>query len=76
MIEGYLGEAMLKRASDKNLVSFDIKNIRDYSTDKHKKVDERPYGGGPGMVMTAEPILAAVHSLIFSAANKKQKTLI
>ena len=54
---------MLKRASDKKLVSFDVKNIRDYSLDKHKKVDERPYGGGPGMVMTPEPILRAYSKL-------------
>ena len=59
MINSYLNEAMLKRAAEKKLVSFDVKNIRDYTLDKHKKVDERPYGGGPGMVMTPEPILRA-----------------
>jgi tRNA (guanine37-N1)-methyltransferase len=72
MIESYLGEAMLKRASDKKLVSFDVKNIRDYTLDKHKKVDERPYGGGPGMVMTPEPILRAFSKLKYGdlVANK------
>ena len=50
---------MLKRAAEKKFVAFDVKNIRDYTLDKHKKVDERPYGGGPGMIMTAEPILRA-----------------
>lgn len=59
MIQSYLDEAMLKRAAEKKLVAFDVKNIRDYTLDKHKKVDERPYGGGPGMVMTPEPILRA-----------------
>ncbi len=57
MFESYLGESILKRAREKKLVSFDVRNIRDYSKDKHRKTDERPYGGGPGMVMTAEPIL-------------------
>lgn len=59
MIQSYLGEAMLKRAAEKKLVAFEVKNIRDYTLDKHNKVDERPYGGGPGMVMTPEPILRA-----------------
>lgn len=55
-------------------------NPRHYSTDKHKKVDERPYGGGPGMVMTAEPILKAwtkaVGGKTSALKNKKVKTLI
>jgi tRNA (guanine37-N1)-methyltransferase len=73
MINSYLGEAMLKRASEKKLVSFDVKNIRDYTLDKHKKVDERPYGGGPGMVMTSEPILRA-HSKL-KMKGKKTKVV-
>ncbi|MEO5646559.1 MAG: tRNA (guanosine(37)-N1)-methyltransferase TrmD [Candidatus Paceibacterota bacterium] len=68
MIESYLGEAMLKRAAEKKLVAFDVKNIRDYTLDKHKKVDERPYGGGPGMVMTPEPILRAFSALKMKGA--------
>ncbi len=71
MIESYLGEAMLKRAAEKKLVSFDVKNIRDYTLDKHKKVDERPYGGGPGMVMTPEPILRAYSKLKFGGSTSK-----
>lgn len=71
MVESYLGEAMLKRANDKKLVSFDVKNIRDYTLDKHKKVDERPYGGGPGMVMTPEPILRAFSKLKMTGKKTK-----
>lgn len=63
MIESYLGESMLKRAKEKKLVDFRVRNIRDYTLDKHKKTDDRPYGGGPGMVMTAEPMLRAAKSL-------------
>lgn len=63
MIESYLGEAMLKRATEKKLAKFAVLNIRDYSKDRHNKTDLRPYGGGPGMVMTAEPILRAYGKL-------------
>ena len=59
MIEAYVGEAMLARAKDKKLASYDVKNIRHFSKDKWQKTDDRPYGGGPGMVMTPEPILNA-----------------
>jgi tRNA (guanine37-N1)-methyltransferase len=47
---------MLGIAERKGLVSYHLHNIRDYSQDKHQKVDDRPYGGGPGMVMRCEPI--------------------
>lgn len=63
MIESYIGDSILKRAAEKKLISFDVKNIRDYSKDRHHKVDDRPYGGGPGMVMTPEPILGAYSKL-------------
>ena len=73
MVTSYLSEAMLKRASEKKLASFDVKNIREYTLDKHKKVDERPYGGGPGMVMTPEPILRAHAKL--KMKGKKTKVI-
>lgn len=63
MINAYTGEAMLKRAKEKKLTDFTAVNIREYSKDKHGKVDDRPYGGGPGMVMTPEPILRAFSKL-------------
>lgn len=63
MINAYIGEAMLARAKDKKLAAYDVKNIRDYSKDRHQKTDDRPYGGGPGMVMTPEPILGAFKKL-------------
>lgn len=73
LIRQYLEEAMLKRASDKKLASFGVSNIRDYTKDKHNKVDERPYGGGPGMVMTPEPILRAFSKL--KMKGKKTKVI-
>ena len=71
LIESYVGESILKRASDKKLVVFDVRNIRDYTADKHRKTDERPYGGGPGMVMTAEPILRAYSKLKMKGKKTK-----
>jgi len=68
MIQSYVGESILGRASEKKLASFAVLNIRDYTLDKHGKVDERPYGGGPGMVMTPEPILRAFSKLKFTAS--------
>lgn len=53
----------MKRAQQKNAVNFQIVNIRDFATDKHQTTDDRPYGGGPGMVMKVEPIAAALKSL-------------
>lgn len=74
MIESYLGEAMLKRAKDKKLANFAVLNIRGYSKDRHSKTDLRPYGGGPGMVMTAEPILRAYSKLKLGGRTPKSDT--
>ncbi len=60
MFESYLGDSILKRAQDAKKVSFFFYNPRDESRDKWKRVDDRPYGGGPGMVMTVDPIIRAV----------------
>lgn len=60
MFKGPLTESIIKRAIEKKLVEINIHNLRDYSLDKHKKCDDRPYGGGPGMLLKPEPIFAAV----------------
>ncbi len=52
-----------RRAVTENLLQIDFKNPRDFATDVHKTVDDRPYGGGPGMVMKVEPLRAAIKSL-------------
>lgn len=70
MITSYLAEGMLKRAKEKKLADFAVVNIRDYSKDKHGKTDDRPYGGGPGMVMTPEPILRAYSKLKMKKGGK------
>lgn len=61
-ITPYANASILGRARKSGRLSISCYNPRDYTKDKHKKVDGRPYGGGPGMVMQAEPILAAVRA--------------
>lgn len=58
-----LETSMIKRAQAAKLVEFSIVNIRDYAVDKHKLTDDRPFGGGPGMVMLVEPIDRALQSM-------------
>ena len=60
---GYLGQSLLKRAIERGRVEVRLHNIRDWSTDKHKKVDDRPFGGGPGMVLRVEPVVAGVEAV-------------
>ena len=58
-----LGSSMLRIADEKGLVRYRLTNIRDFATDRHHSVDDRPFGGGPGMVMRPEPVFAAVESV-------------
>ncbi len=58
-----LNESIMKRAQDKKKVSIRIHDLRDFTDDKHRKVDDRPFGGGAGMVMCAPPIFDAVRSV-------------
>jgi tRNA (guanine37-N1)-methyltransferase len=58
-----LSESMMKRAQENKIVDLQIHNLRDWTTDKHRIVDDAPFGGGQGMVMKPEPIFAAVEDL-------------
>lgn len=60
--QGPLNVSMLKRAIEKGLLQIDLVNIRDFAEGPHAKVDERPFGGGPGMLMMAEPVVKAIRS--------------
>ena len=68
MFEGVFSHSIMKRAVQKGHAHIVLHNIRDYSLDKHKRVDDYPYGGGAGMVMMAEPIFRLIESL------KKERT--
>lgn len=63
MFEGPFSHSIIKRAIEKNKVEIHLHNIRDYSTDKHKRVDDYPYSGGAGMVMMADPISKLIEEL-------------
>ncbi|NPV37188.1 MAG: tRNA (guanosine(37)-N1)-methyltransferase TrmD [Bacteroidales bacterium] len=63
MFSGPFSDSILKRAVEKGLVEIHLHNIRDYSLDKHKRVDDYPFGGGAGMVMMIEPVHRAIEAL-------------
>lgn len=63
LLSGPLNHSIMKRAQDKGLVEFCVHNLRDYSLDKHKSVDDYAFGGGAGMVMTIEPIDRCISAL-------------
>ncbi len=63
MLDGFLSESMLGRARDAKLLEISVHNTRDWAKDKHKTTDDRPFGGGAGMVMKCEPIFDAVEQL-------------
>ena len=63
MLDGFLSESMLGRAREAKLLEINVRNIRDWATDKHRTTDDRPFGGGAGMVMKCEPIVAAIEEL-------------
>jgi tRNA (guanine37-N1)-methyltransferase len=64
MFPGYLGQSLLEKAIDRGLVEVRIHDIREWSRNKHQTVDDRPYGGGPGMVMCVEPVVECVEAIL------------
>lgn len=73
MIRAYSGESILKRAVKKDLLSVRALNPRKFAKDRRRKVDDRPYGGGPGMVLKAEPLLKAALAL---ARGSKRRPIV
>ena len=63
MVQAPLEDGIVRRAVERGLVSIAVHDPRDFTDDRHRSVDDTPFGGGPGMVMKAEPILRAVESL-------------
>lgn len=77
IFDSYFGESILARARKKGLIEINIRNLREYALDKHRKVDDTPYGGGVGMVMKVEPIYRAVEAIKkIKNKNEKRKTKI
>lgn len=69
--QGPLSESMIKKAIEKGLLNVELVDIRDFCEDKYKQVDDRPYGGGPGMVLMPEPTAKAIRS----CKTEKSKTI-
>lgn len=63
IFHAYLGESIMKRAAEKGLIEITLFNLRDFSTDKHRTVDDYPYGGGSGMVFKVEPVYHALQAV-------------
>ena len=63
IFSGYLGQSLLKKGIDAGLLAVHLHDIRRWTTDKHQKVDDRPFGGGPGMVMKVEPVVDCVEAV-------------
>jgi len=77
LFDSYLKESFIKKAQEKGLIKIDIHNLRDFTKDKHKTVDDRPFGGGLGMVLKIEPIDKAIKSLKKSkAAGRRTKVIL
>jgi tRNA (guanine37-N1)-methyltransferase len=72
--DSYLGESILKRAIEDKKIRVKFYNPRDYAMDQWKRVDQKPYGGGPGMVVQALPVAKAIQSALSSVKVKSQKS--
>lgn len=68
----YLKYSIIKKAQEKGVIKIQVHNLRDFTTDKHKTVDDKPFGGGRGMVMKVEPVWRAVSSLTKSKSKKRK----
>lgn len=76
MLDSYLKESLFKRAIEKKLVSVRAYDLRSFSKDKHKKVDDRPFGGGPGMVLKVQPIHDAVRKILNRAQRGRSRVIL
>ena len=71
-LKGYFNSSILGRAKKDKKIEINLHNLRDFAEDKHKKTDDKSFGGGPGMVIKAEPIIGAVSSIL-KRKNKSEK---
>ena len=76
MISGGLHTSIMGRAMDAGIISLETFDIRDYSEDKHRHVDDYPYGGGAGMVMAPEPIARCYEAILEKRANEKRPRVV
>jgi len=72
IFKSYLGESLIARAQKKKLIKINVFNLRDYTNDAHKTVDDRPFGGGLGMVLKVEPIYKALRKINKKTSRKSK----
>jgi tRNA (guanine37-N1)-methyltransferase len=76
-LKSYFDTSILKRAQKKKLIKIKFYNPRDFAKDKHKKVDDKPFGGGPGMILKIEPIIKTISSILkLKIKNLKLKIIV
>ncbi len=73
IFDSYFNESILKRAQERKLITIKTHDLREFTTDKHHKVDDSPYGGGPGMVFIVEPIYRAVQKILRQATGDRRR---
>lgn len=76
MFEGPLSESIIGKAIDKNLLAVSVMNFRDFSENKHRNVDDYPYGGGAGMLLTAQPIFSALDTIQSETPETKKRVIL
>lgn len=73
LVETYFNESILKRARKKGVLDLRVYDLRDATTGRHHTVDDRPFGGGPGMILKVEPIVKTLEKVLGSAADRKKR---
>lgn len=76
MITGFFDESIIKRAQEKKLVEIELVNLRDFAVDDYGTVDDRPYGGGAGMILKIEPIVKALKKVKSQSASRRTKIVL
>ena len=76
VFRGVFEESILKIARERGILEVNLVNLRDFTLDKHRKVDDRPYGGGPGMVLAPEPVFRCMEHLEAGGAKESWKVLL
>ncbi|OOE11955.1 tRNA (guanosine(37)-N1)-methyltransferase TrmD [Fictibacillus arsenicus] len=76
MFSGVFGQSILKKAQEKSAVQFQVLDFREFSTNKHRNVDDYPYGGGAGMVLTPQPLFDAVETITKETSEKPRVILL